>query len=308
ADGGEQVKVAVLAGSVTAALLATVVLRLRNRAYRRIHEIETLDLDRDGVPDVYEADWSGRPGRCSRRRGQSSSTWSRYGSSRSSETSSSVTIRSMLSQGRQRAAAPVPSFCESTAMTTWSDSSAMSFLISHSSALNSLVPKCGSTAAADRKARAKENCFSAREATGPMRLPALGSFWPPVRYAWTRESRVRVRKVSMPSVTTDRFSEWGMDPARTYRVEEASMQIPTPPEGTRSASFRAISSFARPARFRRASKGCAELIAPPRTRRTRPSSSSACRSRRIVMVLTLKRAARSSMRRLPLDESNSASA
>lgn len=63
ADGGEQVKVAVLAGSVTAALLATVVLRLRNRAYRRIHEIETLDLDRDGVPDVYEAGWSGRPGR-----------------------------------------------------------------------------------------------------------------------------------------------------------------------------------------------------------------------------------------------------
>jgi NhaA family Na+:H+ antiporter len=52
----EHVKVAVLAGSVTAALLATVVLRLRNRAYRRIHELETADLDQDGVPDVYEAD------------------------------------------------------------------------------------------------------------------------------------------------------------------------------------------------------------------------------------------------------------
>ncbi|GAA4513549.1 Na+/H+ antiporter NhaA [Nonomuraea ferruginea] len=50
------VKVAVLAASVTAALLATVVLRLRNRAYRRIHEIETADLDQDGVPDVYEPD------------------------------------------------------------------------------------------------------------------------------------------------------------------------------------------------------------------------------------------------------------
>ncbi|WP_261808627.1 Na+/H+ antiporter NhaA [Nonomuraea sp. C10] len=50
------VKVAVLAGSVTAALLATVVLRLRNRAYRRIHEIETADLDQDGVLDVYETD------------------------------------------------------------------------------------------------------------------------------------------------------------------------------------------------------------------------------------------------------------
>jgi NhaA family Na+:H+ antiporter len=52
----EHVKVAVLAGSVTAALLATVVLRLRNRAYRRIHEFETADLDQDGVPDVYETD------------------------------------------------------------------------------------------------------------------------------------------------------------------------------------------------------------------------------------------------------------
>ncbi|MBG0816127.1 Na+/H+ antiporter NhaA [Planomonospora sp. ID82291] len=59
AGGDEHVKVAVLAGSVTAALLATVILRLRNRVYRRIHEIETADLDHDGVPDVYE---TGRPG------------------------------------------------------------------------------------------------------------------------------------------------------------------------------------------------------------------------------------------------------
>ncbi|MDA0638278.1 Na+/H+ antiporter NhaA [Nonomuraea sp. MCN248] len=50
----DHVKVAVLTGSVTAALLAAVILRLRNRAYRRIHEIETADLDHDGVPDVYE--------------------------------------------------------------------------------------------------------------------------------------------------------------------------------------------------------------------------------------------------------------
>ncbi|MBB2910292.1 NhaA family Na+:H+ antiporter [Streptosporangium becharense] len=54
------VKVAVLTGSLVAALLATVVLRLRNRAYRRIHEAETADLDHDGVPDVYQGD---RPGR-----------------------------------------------------------------------------------------------------------------------------------------------------------------------------------------------------------------------------------------------------
>ncbi|MFC4056733.1 Na+/H+ antiporter NhaA [Planomonospora corallina] len=57
--GDEHVKVAVLSGSVAAALLATVILRLRNRVYRRIHEIETADLDHDGVPDVYETD---RPG------------------------------------------------------------------------------------------------------------------------------------------------------------------------------------------------------------------------------------------------------
>ncbi|GII77951.1 Na(+)/H(+) antiporter NhaA [Sphaerisporangium rufum] len=48
------VKVAVLAGSVAAALLAAVVLRLRSAAYRRIHELETLDADHDDIPDVYE--------------------------------------------------------------------------------------------------------------------------------------------------------------------------------------------------------------------------------------------------------------
>jgi NhaA family Na+:H+ antiporter len=52
--GDEHVKVAVLAGSVAAALLAAAILRLRNRAYRRIHELETADRDHDGVPDVYE--------------------------------------------------------------------------------------------------------------------------------------------------------------------------------------------------------------------------------------------------------------
>ncbi len=49
----EHVKVGVLAGSVLAALLATVVLRGRNRAYRRICEYEERDEDADGVPDVY---------------------------------------------------------------------------------------------------------------------------------------------------------------------------------------------------------------------------------------------------------------
>lgn len=48
------VKVAVLTGSLLAALLATPVLRLRNRAYRRIHAAESVDTDRDGVPDLYQ--------------------------------------------------------------------------------------------------------------------------------------------------------------------------------------------------------------------------------------------------------------
>ena len=48
------VKVAVLAGSLLAALLAAVLLRLRNRAYRAVYQLETADLDRDGVPDVYQ--------------------------------------------------------------------------------------------------------------------------------------------------------------------------------------------------------------------------------------------------------------
>ena len=52
----DHVKVAVLAGSLAAALLAAVVLRARNRVYRRIHDVENVDADRDGIPDVYETD------------------------------------------------------------------------------------------------------------------------------------------------------------------------------------------------------------------------------------------------------------
>jgi NhaA family Na+:H+ antiporter len=48
------VKVGVLVGSVIAGLLAAVVLRSRNAAYRRIHETETADDDNDGVPDIYQ--------------------------------------------------------------------------------------------------------------------------------------------------------------------------------------------------------------------------------------------------------------
>ncbi|NAS24491.1 Na+/H+ antiporter NhaA [Herbidospora sp. NEAU-GS84] len=53
-DGQSGVKVAVLAGSLAAALVATVILRMRARVYRRLHEAETRDSDGDGVPDCYE--------------------------------------------------------------------------------------------------------------------------------------------------------------------------------------------------------------------------------------------------------------
>ncbi len=57
ADPGRQdvVKVAVLTGSLLAAALAAVVLRIRNRHYRSVFELETADADHDGVPDVYLA-------------------------------------------------------------------------------------------------------------------------------------------------------------------------------------------------------------------------------------------------------------
>jgi len=50
----EHVKVGVLAGSLLAALLATALLRARNRTYRRISEAEQIDSDQDGTPDVYQ--------------------------------------------------------------------------------------------------------------------------------------------------------------------------------------------------------------------------------------------------------------
>jgi NhaA family Na+:H+ antiporter len=56
--GGERdefVKVGVLAGSLLASVLAALVLRSRNKAYRRIEQEESVDADADGVPDVYEA-------------------------------------------------------------------------------------------------------------------------------------------------------------------------------------------------------------------------------------------------------------
>ncbi|HSO64932.1 MAG TPA: Na+/H+ antiporter NhaA [Ornithinibacter sp.] len=55
----EHVKLAVLTGSLVAAVLAAVALRLRNRTYRRIAELESRDSDADGIPDVYQREESG---------------------------------------------------------------------------------------------------------------------------------------------------------------------------------------------------------------------------------------------------------
>ncbi len=58
----DHVKLAVLAGSLVAAALAVVVLRLRNRVYRRLWEEENRDDDHDGIPDVYEGRQQAPPG------------------------------------------------------------------------------------------------------------------------------------------------------------------------------------------------------------------------------------------------------
>jgi len=71
-DTYDHAKVGILTGTLLAALLATVVLRLRNRRYREIWEMEQVDADQDDVPDVYQGrtvrdeadhdpDWRGAP-------------------------------------------------------------------------------------------------------------------------------------------------------------------------------------------------------------------------------------------------------
>jgi len=50
----DHVKIAVLAGSVAAAILAGILLRSRNRRYRAICDEESVDADNDGIPDIYE--------------------------------------------------------------------------------------------------------------------------------------------------------------------------------------------------------------------------------------------------------------
>ena len=50
----EHAKVGILVGTVVAAALAAVLLRLRNRRYRRICAEEQVDSDQDSIPDVYQ--------------------------------------------------------------------------------------------------------------------------------------------------------------------------------------------------------------------------------------------------------------
>ena len=53
-DRDELVKVGVLTGTLVSALLATVVLRLRNRRFKKMYEEEQRDVDRDGIPDAWD--------------------------------------------------------------------------------------------------------------------------------------------------------------------------------------------------------------------------------------------------------------
>jgi NhaA family Na+:H+ antiporter len=50
----DHAKVGILAGTLLAAALAAVLLRLRNRRYKRIFAEETRDADRDGIPDAWD--------------------------------------------------------------------------------------------------------------------------------------------------------------------------------------------------------------------------------------------------------------
>ena len=50
----DSAKVAILTASILAALLAAVLLGLRNRQYRKIRDRDQVDADADGIPDVYQ--------------------------------------------------------------------------------------------------------------------------------------------------------------------------------------------------------------------------------------------------------------
>lgn len=58
----DHVKVGVLVGSVLAALVAAAILSSRNKTYRMIQELDSIDADGDGIPDVYDAEDGDSPG------------------------------------------------------------------------------------------------------------------------------------------------------------------------------------------------------------------------------------------------------
>ncbi len=53
-EADDHVRVGILTGSVVAALIAAVVVKARDRVYRRIAEAEAVDSNRDGIPDVWQ--------------------------------------------------------------------------------------------------------------------------------------------------------------------------------------------------------------------------------------------------------------
>jgi NhaA family Na+:H+ antiporter len=66
----DHAKVGILAGTLLAAVLAAVILRLRNRRYKGMYLEEQRDMDRDGIPDAWDTvddraqhdpDWKGAP-------------------------------------------------------------------------------------------------------------------------------------------------------------------------------------------------------------------------------------------------------
>lgn len=61
----DHAKVGILTASLLAALLASIILRVRNKRYRRIEADEAADLDHDGIPDVYQQEDGNRPGSAS---------------------------------------------------------------------------------------------------------------------------------------------------------------------------------------------------------------------------------------------------
>ncbi|MDX3534292.1 Na+/H+ antiporter NhaA [Streptomyces sp. MB09-01] len=50
----DEIKAAVLIGSLIAAVIAGIMLKLRNRTYRALTDAEERDEDHDGIPDIYE--------------------------------------------------------------------------------------------------------------------------------------------------------------------------------------------------------------------------------------------------------------